>query len=143
MKKIRFHFAYPCTLSHRNKLRAFLIEKSSKYSTQTLDIDYIFVSDEFLLDINRKHLSHDYYTDIITFNNSNKHDLLSAEIYISVQRVRENAIYYNVSFSHELLRVIFHGMLHLLGYDDTTKEAKGHMTEMENLWLSSFSEFKS
>ena len=79
-------------------------------------IDYIFCSDEFLLEVNRTHLDHDFYTDIITFPlNPNP---IIAEIYISVDRVRENATSYSVSFEDELMRVIIHGILHLCGYDD-------------------------
>ena len=79
-------------------------------------IDYIFCSDEFLLEVNRTHLDHDFYTDIITFPlNPNP---IIAEIYISLDRVRENATSYSVSFEDELMRVIIHGILHLCGYDD-------------------------
>ena len=79
-------------------------------------IDYIFCSDEFLLEVNRTHLDHDFYTDIITFPlNPNP---IIAEIYISVDRVRENATSYSVPFEDELMRVIIHGILHLCGYDD-------------------------
>ena len=79
-------------------------------------IDYIFCSDEFLLEVNRTHLDHDFYTDIITFPlNTNP---IMAEIYISVERVKENATSYSVAFQDELMRVIIHGILHLCGYDD-------------------------
>jgi len=79
-------------------------------------IDYIFCSDEFLLEINRTHLDHDFYTDIITFP-LNRNPIIS-EIYISIERVRENATTYSRSFDDELHRVMIHGILHLLGYDD-------------------------
>ncbi|MEP6647413.1 MAG: rRNA maturation RNase YbeY [Saprospiraceae bacterium] len=79
-------------------------------------IDYIFCSDEFLLDINRTHLKHDDYTDIITF--PLEEDPISGEIYISIDRVKENASTFEVAFEHELHRVMIHGVLHLCGYDD-------------------------
>jgi rRNA maturation RNase YbeY len=83
-------------------------------------VDYIFCSDEFLLEVNRTHLDHDFYTDIITFPlNANP---IMAEIYISIERVRENAITYSRSFEDELLRVMVHGILHLVGYDDHEEE---------------------
>lgn len=79
-------------------------------------LDFVFCSDEFLLEINRTHLDHDFYTDIITFP-LNENPLL-AEIYISIERVRENASTLAISFEHELFRVMIHGVLHLCGYDD-------------------------
>ena len=79
-------------------------------------IDYIFCTDEFLLEVNRTHLDHDFYTDIITFP-LNKNPII-AEIYISLERVKENAASYSKSFEDELLRVMIHGILHLVGYDD-------------------------
>lgn len=79
-------------------------------------IDYIFCTDEFLLEVNRTHLDHDFYTDIITFP-LNKNPII-AEVYISLERVKENATSYSKSFDDELLRVMIHGILHLVGYED-------------------------
>jgi probable rRNA maturation factor len=135
MRQIRFYYQSPCTLRHRNKIKSFLMEKCAINHIPAIDIKYIFVSDEFLLDINRKHLAHDFYTDIITFDLSDQPRMLTAEIYISVDRVRENAKLYNVKFHHELLRVIFHGMLHLFGFDDSTPAQRSTMSDMENQWL--------
>ena len=94
-------------------------------------IVYSFVSDEELLAINRSHLDHDYYTDIITFDYSSKKKL-EGEIYISVDRVRENGIDFNL----ELIRVMCHGVLHMLGFKDKTKEEVLVMREKENEWIN-------
>ena len=101
------------------------------------EINYIFVSDEYILNVNRTFLNHDYYTDIITFNN-NIADIVSADIYISVDTVKSNATEYNVLFEDELLRVVIHGILHLIGFDDTSDELQDEMTVQENKALALF-----
>lgn len=96
-------------------------------------IDYIFCSDEFLLEVNRTHLDHDFYTDIITFPlNANP---IMAEIYISVDRVKENAASFSVAFRDELLRVIIHGVLHLCGYDDHEEVDIAFIRKKEEYYL--------
>jgi len=98
-------------------------------------IDLVFTGDRKVYEINSEFLGHDYYTDIITFNyNSGKS--VNGEIYISTDRVRENAEKFNVPFRTELKRVVFHGILHLCGYDDRTAEQKAKMTEMEEMYLA-------
>ena len=98
------------------------------------DISIIFCSDPCILDVNIKYLQHDYFTDIITFDycEGNK---LSGDLFISVDSVRENAAFYGTEFSDELNRVIVHGLLHLIGYDDHTDEEKKIMREKENYYL--------
>ena len=98
------------------------------------DISIIFCSDSYILDVNIKYLQHDYFTDIITFDycEGNK---LSGDLFISVDSVRENAAFYGTEFSDELNRVIVHGLLHLIGYDDHTDEEKKIMREKENYYL--------
>jgi len=100
------------------------------------EINYIFCSDEYLLQINRDHLDHDYYTDIITFDNSEEHGLIESDIFISIDRVKENAITESVPFQHELNRVMIHGVLHLLGYHDKTSDEKKVMREKEEACIS-------
>lgn len=95
-------------------------------------IDFIFCSDEFLLEMNRDYLQHDYYTDIITFDQSDQEGFVSGDIYISTDRVFENAIDANTSFANELHRVVIHGVLHLLGYTDNTLSEKNEMRSMED-----------
>lgn len=98
------------------------------------DINVIFCSDEYLLEINRKYLEHDYYTDIITFD-YNFDDVVSGDLFISVDTVRANAKEYGVSFLEELHRVIIHGVLHLIGYNDKTADEQKVMRSKENEYL--------
>ena len=100
------------------------------------DIQYIFCSDEYLLEVNRKFLNHDYYTDIVTFPLSEKDEIITGEIYISVDRIKENAGINNVDFENELARVIIHGVLHLIGYDDLNEDEKREMRAKENYYLN-------
>lgn len=101
-------------------------------------LNIVFCSDDYLLDINRRHLKHDYYTDIITFNLSGESDPVEGEIYISVDRVRDNAIQSGQSFTNELHRVIFHGVLHLCGFRDKSARDKAEMTRQEDAALSRY-----
>ena len=98
-------------------------------------ISIIFCSDNYILDINMKYLQHDYFTDIITFDYC-KGDKLSGDLFISIDSVRENARLYDVDFQEELYRVIVHGLLHLIGYDDHTKAQKAQMRAKEDYYLS-------
>lgn len=100
------------------------------------EIGYIFCDDEFILGINRQFLQHDTYTDILTFPISESTDLISGEIYISVDRVRENSVFSSNDFSRELYRVMVHGILHLLGYNDKTQEEQKVMRGREDYYLS-------
>ncbi|MBD79743.1 MAG: rRNA maturation RNase YbeY [Crocinitomicaceae bacterium] len=107
------------------------------FSQEQFSISYIFCSDDYLLKINRDFLDHDYYTDIITFNNSEENDdLLESDIFISVDRVRENAKENSMQFSDEMDRVMIHGILHLVGYNDKTNEEQEIMTQMEDKYLA-------
>jgi rRNA maturation RNase YbeY len=99
------------------------------------DITLIFCTDEELLAINKEHLAHDYYTDIITFN-YNTDSLISGDLFISVDRVTDNAMQLGVSLEEELHRVCFHGVLHLLGYNDKTPNEIGAMRQKENFYLN-------
>lgn len=100
------------------------------------EINYIFCSDDYLLEINKEHLDHDYYTDIITFDNSDEEGIIESDIFISIDRVRENATNQNTSFNEELNRVMIHGVLHLLGFGDKTEDEKKVMREKEDACLS-------
>jgi len=101
---------------------------------RTGDITYVFCSDQFLLGINKRFLHRDYFTDVISFDYSDG-DLISGDIMISVDRVKENAETLGVSYLDELRRIMVHGLLHLIGYDDTTAELKAVMSAMEDLYL--------
>ncbi len=99
------------------------------------DISVIFCSDNYILDVNIKYLQHDYYTDIITFDYC-EGDTLSGDLFISIDSVRENASFYGTEFADELNRVIVHGLLHLIGYDDHSDEDIAVMRSKENYYLS-------
>lgn len=95
------------------------------------DINIIFCSDNYILDVNMKYLEHDYFTDIITFDYCEK-DILSGDLFISIDSVRENASFYGTDFEDELNRVMVHGILHLIGYDDHTESDIAQMRAKEN-----------
>ncbi|NQD72430.1 rRNA maturation RNase YbeY [Sphingobacterium shayense] len=98
-------------------------------------LSFILCSDEYLLNINQEYLNHNTYTDIVTFDSSEEDDVIEGDIFISVERVIENANKFDVSQRDELHRVIIHGVLHLCGYHDKKKEEKNLMTEKENEYL--------
>ncbi len=98
------------------------------------DINIIFCSDNYILDVNMKYLKHDYFTDIITFDYSEK-DVISGDLFISIDSVRENALFYGTEFENELHRVIVHGVLHLIGYDDHCDEDIKMMRSKEDYYL--------
>lgn len=100
------------------------------------ELSCIFCSDIYLLQVNRQFLNHDYFTDIITFDNSAGDGLIVADIFISIDRVRENAAKFNVAMVDELHRVIIHGALHLVGYNDKTPADKEKMTLKEDFYLT-------
>jgi probable rRNA maturation factor len=139
MQRCSFHdFDIVSGLKHKRKM-ALLVKEILKKKKENYNINYIFCSDEYLLRINKEYLKHNTLTDIITFDLSEKgSDLLLADIYISLERVQENAAQYNVKFTQELLRVIIHGMLHLIGYKDKTAAQKTSMRRMETRWINNY-----
>ena len=98
------------------------------------DINIIFCSDPYILNINIQYLGHDYFTDIITFD-YREGNVISGDLFISIDSVKENAVYFGAEFQEELHRVIVHGLLHLLGYDDHTDEEKKVMRAKEDYYL--------
>lgn len=124
-------------LANRSELKKYIRSIFKKEGKKLESINYIFCSDKALLEINRQFLSHDYYTDIITFDLSET-TAVQAEIFISVDRVKENAFQLGVSFKSELHRVIFHGVLHLCGYKDKTKAEKERMRGKEEFYLKKY-----
>lgn len=103
--------------------------------TDIEELNIIFCSDDYLLSINQQYLQHDTYTDIISFDNSNDENTISGDIFISIERIRENAAIFKVTEDEELNRVIIHGILHFCGYLDSTSNEKEVMTEKENYYL--------
>lgn len=99
------------------------------------ELSFIFCSDEYLLKMNNEYLRHDYYTDVITFDYTEK-EIITGDIFISVDRIKENALKYNTTFENELQRVMIHGVLHLVGYNDKTEEEQKEMTKKENQYLN-------
>ncbi len=116
---------------YSNWLKSVIVSEGRK----TGDIQYIFCDDKHLLEINKTYLNHDTFTDIITFSTTDNKDIISGEIYISIDRVNENSKTQIVPFNDELSRVIVHGILHLLGYNDHTDNEKKLMRSKEDYYL--------
>ncbi len=136
---IVFNYADVKSIALKNKtgLKTFIFSVFKREKKRVASINYIFCSDQYLLQINKDFLLHDYYTDIITFDLSDKNAIVG-EIYISVDRVKDNANVQGTSFSNELLRVMFHGVLHLCGYGDKTKSEITVMRQKEDYYLLCF-----
>jgi probable rRNA maturation factor len=126
--------SYP--LKNREMLRQWLDRVVTSESESYHDINVILCQDEYLYQLSLTYLSQDYLTDVITFDFSESENVVSGDIYISISRVRENAGKFHVSVKDELHRVIVHGLLHLIGYNDKRARDKQRMTEKENLYLS-------
>lgn len=135
---IHFHFLLPVSFSRRTLVKEVIRDLFKKEKTKLEQLQYIFCSDDYLLEINKQHLQHNYYTDIITFDLSEKPNAVIGEIYISVDRVKDNARNYDASFKDELLRVIFHGALHLCGHKDKTEKDQSLMRKAEDKYLQYF-----
>lgn len=123
-----------------NKINVqFIIEKIIKdEKKELLQLQYIFCSDNYLLKINQEYLKHNYFTDIITFDLSDEEHKIESDIFISIDRVKENSIKFKTTFENELNRVIIHGLLHLVGYNDKNEEQKKEMRFKEDSYLSLF-----
>ena len=140
MGKIMFRYAdRKLNLTQKTHIRLFIETLFRKEKRQLAGISYVFCSDEYLLKINQQFLQHDYYTDIITFGLSDANAPVEAEIYISVDRVKDNAVQLGTTFREEMLRVIFHGALHLCGYRDKKSAETMLMRKKETHYLRQFS----
>lgn len=133
---VRFHILEPFPFSERKKMKKVIAELMAEEGRSFECLDYIFCSDEYLLKLNQDYLNHHDLTDIITFDLSENKDQLKGEIYISVERVKDNSKIFNTSFISELARVIIHGALHLCGYMDKNKPDQIKMRRKENYFLS-------
>jgi len=132
---ITFNYETEFELTTKSKIATWISRSIVNESFKEGDINYIFCDDYYLLEINVKHLKHNTLTDIISFDYS-LGKILSGDIFISIDRVRENSLKYEVSFDEELQRVIIHGILHFCGYKDKTKEDKRLMRKKEDYYLS-------
>lgn len=123
-------------LTHSERIHDWVSYTIANEGYSLTELNYIFCSDEYLHKINIDYLDHDYYTDIITFDNSDESQTVEGDVFISIDRVRDNAQDQGIPFEHELRRVIIHGVLHLVGYNDKTTSEQEAMREKENAYLS-------
>lgn len=123
-------------LSNQKETASWIRRVIKKESYKVKEINYVFCSDEYLLQLNQVHLNHNTLTDVITFDNSEGNIELEGEIYISIERIRENAIIFKNTFRDELDRVLIHGVLHLMGHEDKKLAEKTQMRKKEEACLS-------
>ena len=124
------------TLKHKTIIRNWLKDTIVAEGYTLKELNFIFCSDEYLLGINQQYLDHDTYTDVITFDNAETLKTIVGDIFISIDRIRENAEEFKKDFQNELCRVMVHGTLHLLGYTDKSKADKTRMTAKEDEYLN-------
>ena len=132
---IRFHFTNSFTFKNKRKIKNWLKDTIVNEKKRVGDINYIFCSKEYLKKMNNDYLSKNYETDVISFDFS-KDNKISGDIYISSETVKKNSIIFNVGFSNELKRVMVHGLLHLLNYNDKSKQELKIMREKENFYIN-------
>lgn len=135
--KIDFHYELEFRLISESGYADWVTRVIMLANAQLGNVNYIFCNDGYLLDINQRHLNHDTFTDIITFDYTES-NTISGDIFISVDRIRENAQSFNVPFEMELKRVMIHGVLHLLGYTDKSAEEQSVMRKKENEMMKLF-----
>jgi rRNA maturation RNase YbeY len=126
------------SLNQKNKYKKWLKEVADRENYKIKELNYIFCSDEYLYQINQQYLNHNTYTDIITFDNSEEAKLIEGDIFISIERIKENALREKNSFDKEILRVMCHGLLHLMGYKDKNPNDKTLMRQREDESISLF-----
>lgn len=129
-----FNEDYSYQLKSKKRLKLWIDNTIREEGCQQGDINFIFTSDKYLLDINKKYLNHNYYTDIVTFNYC-INSTINGDIFISIETVKNNSRRFGVNMIEELHRVIIHGILHLIGYDDQNDTQKALMREKENYYL--------
>lgn len=123
-------------LKDKRKIKAWVSATIAAEGYQLDELNFILCSDDYLLRINQQYLDHDTYTDVITFDNSEALKTITGDVFISIDRIRENASLYKHRLQDELCRVMIHGTLHLLGYKDKSKADKTRMTQKENDYLA-------
>ena len=139
MQKVQFYsLDINLALKERTRLKLFIEKLFISEKKKLANLSYVFCSDEHLITINKDFLKHDFYTDVITFDLSSSKNEIEGEVYISVDRIKDNAKILSVSFNEELHRVVFHGALHLCGYKDKKKEEALVMRSKENKYLKRY-----
>ena len=143
MNCVKFYYAdvSPISLPNKRQVQKFIDQIFFRENKELQLLNYVFCSDPYILEINREFLQHDYYTDIITFDLSETTSTIG-ELYIGVETVKTNAALHGVRFHSELLRVIFHGALHLCGYSDKKKSEITKMKEKEDFYLTMYLQIK-
>ena len=139
MSQLQIHFFsedISYTLKEKAHVRKWIKQTIVAEKRTLKELNFIFCSDNYLLEINQQYLKHDTYTDIVTFDNSESPNAITGDIFISIERIQENASKFNVDERDELHRVMIHGTLHLLGFKDKTKAHKALMTSKEDQYLS-------
>jgi probable rRNA maturation factor len=129
-EKIRFKIPHP------RKTTSWIKKSIAQEGLALSSLNIIFCTDEYLAEMNEQYLGHKTLTDILTFDHSGLDDTISGDIFISIPRIRENAVHFKTTFDLELHRVIIHGVLHLIGYGDKTARQKSRMREREDTYLS-------
>ena len=136
---VHFYYEKSVRLNKRKELKRFIESIFTSESKKLANLNYIFCNDANLLKMNKQYLQHDYFTDIITFDLSESvSGPITGEVYISIDRVKDNARIHQVPVDQELHRVIFHGALHLCGYKDKTKAQQSEMRKKENQYLGNY-----
>ena len=130
-----FYEDIPSLKINKRILEKYIKLLVAKELYQVGNITMIFCSDAYLLEVNKQYLNHDYYTDIVTFD-YRENSVISGDLFISFDRIKENAANFKATVKEELFRVVFHGVLHLIGYNDKTEEEQKEMRQKENFYLS-------
>jgi probable rRNA maturation factor len=139
MARVNFNYLKQIALKDRGRLKSFILSIFKKEGKKPGTINFIFCDDPQILQVNRDYLQHNYFTDIITFDLSEPgSNSIDADIYISIDTVRDNAKHYKVSIKTELHRVVFHGILHLCGFNDKSPHQQKRMREKENFYLNRY-----
>lgn len=136
--KIYFFYEVPVSLRNRTRLKQAIGKLLKRYGRELESLNFVFCSDERVLEINKQYLQHNYFTDIISFELSNPRQPLQGEVYISVDRVRDNARQLGQSFTRELHRVIIHGVLHFCGFKDKLEAEAKRMRKAEDDFLDAY-----
>lgn len=137
---INFHIEPPLQykLQERMQLRSWLKQVAETHGHRMGELNIILCTDDYLHDMNLQYLQHDTLTDVITFDNSEQEGRIEGDIFISVERVKDNAAQFGTDPSHELRRVMVHGTLHLIGYGDKSEDEQAQMRQKENEWLDKY-----